>query len=134
MPSHTPEELNALAAEKVMGWEPRFSIEEDSHDRWVRPTGEESPQWEHAYGLDEWDPFHNIAHAMELVKELAERKGWFFSANAPVNPSEVRYTVSFAHYELGKNVHAVAGDLQAAITIAACRALGVDVGEVREDG
>ncbi|XEC97024.1 hypothetical protein AB6A23_11065 [Paenibacillus tarimensis] len=59
-------ELDALIAEKVMGWEKRYLPMTDK-EYWFNPNSEDpvSMPW-----LDEWNPSTDIAAAFEVMEEL----------------------------------------------------------------
>lgn len=63
--------LDRQIAEKVMGWEPRYSVDFDCQDRWVVRNGEGAAAlYSLTYHMNQWQPSTDIEHAWEVLAKL----------------------------------------------------------------
>lgn len=106
-------ELDALVAEKVMGWEQRLSVEDDANDRWVYQTGTKPP-YAVARLMDMWHPSTSIADAWLVVEKL----GGNFCLNTPLQTSGWQCVIGGPHF-----ADVTASTAPHAICLAALRAV-----------
>jgi hypothetical protein len=118
-------ELDALVAEKVMGWEPWPS--QIGSDRWKGPDGEPRYTWIEARafaGLMEWRPSTSISNAWEVVEKLLTQLG---QQDFHIEHLEgMGWSVATCHEDTGWKGWITADTAPHAICLAALKAVGVN--------
>ena len=110
----TPDEINALVAEKIMGWHP-------STDKRLRGDGWWSRGTEHTCELPDY--YTDVSAAFEVQAEM-ERRGYWMRLESPTLPGHP-WVCRFSS-PTNNHVQESSGTHAAAICLAALRALGVE--------
>lgn len=113
----TLDELDKLAAEKVIGWEINEHPKNAYPAYWGRDT---SARW-----LTDWQPTRNISQAFECLEKLNPK---YFDISKTEYAGSPMYVVSLAGTEVGSyDTKATDKDIAICIVRACLRAKGVEV-------
>lgn len=121
MAKYTLDELDRLAAEKIMGWELRYQV-------WFRATcgNEIDIKRDFLMSHNQWQPTKNIAQAWQCLEKLRE-DGWFSSCTELTHDSgEPDWMWGLIHIKDGITRFTGRGPAPLAIVTACLKAKGIE--------